>query len=489
MKSRAGHAQIPAPCHCDDALDMRWLAALTFVVVSLVALAARTIQPALSNLPNPLSLALPPLETAPLTVALTPDLMPTPRPSAYPLAASQTRETRQVSLLLAGDTGLNSSFQPVLAGFALRYGTRTPFDAATQDIAPLISADISFANLETVITDRNELSATPKMFGFRTHPDGVRELMRIGFNLFSTANNHALDYGPQGAAETLRHLDALGAAHAGLGHDGGAAAAPAMIERRGVRVALGAIGIGGSGFASSTPGRDHAGQLPFNDRNMDRVVSSLSASASDIRILSVHYGTEFNVWTSAAERQRFRQALEQGADIVAGHHQHVAAGIELIDGKAIFYGLGNFLHLGTQNMGRHGMCHDYGLVARLHLSGPEGGALKVRAIEAIPIMDMHVRPRLMGAQAAAERIHVLNYLAAQFGDAGVRFAIEPDGTGLHCAAGADALVGSIGVRCATGRKPEVPSAEVSRRIEAACARRIVRAPPPADRGGLPMVAP
>lgn len=459
---------------------MRWLAALTFVVVSLAALAARTLQPALSTLPNPLSLALSPLETAPLTIELVPDLMPSSRLSAYPLASSQARGTRQISLLLAGDTGLNSSFQPVLAGFALRYGARSRFDDVTQDIAPFISADINFANLETVVTDRNELSATPKMFGFRTHPDGVRELMRIGFNLFSTANNHSLDYGPRGAAETLRHLDALGAVHAGLGHDAEAAAAHAIIKQRGVRVALGAIGIGGSGFAPTTHARDHAGQLPFNDRNMERVVSSLSASASDIRVLSVHYGTEFNVWTSAAERRRFHLALERGADIVVGHHQHVAAGIELIDGKAIFYGLGNFLHLGTQDMGRHGICHDYGLVARVHLSGPQDGALEVRAIEAIPVTDMHVRTQRLEPRAAAERIHVLNSLNARLGDHGVHFAIEPDGTGLYCTAQAGELEGAIGVRCAASRTPMTPSAELSRRIDTACARRIVRGTSPSD---------
>jgi hypothetical protein len=140
-------------------------------------------------------------------------------------------------------------------------------------------------------------------------------------------------------------------------------------------------------------------------------------------------------------------------------------------------------------MGRHGLCHDYGLVARVHLSGPEGGDLHVRAIEAIPVTDMHVRPRPLDAEAAAERIHVLNHLGERLGATGVRFAIQPDGTGLHCAAGADQLAGAIGVRCAASPTPQDPPAALSRRIEAACARRIVRAVAPASgapsAGGTP----
>ena len=452
---------------------MRRLAAIAFILVSLAALAARLVGSGEVAIPLHLSLVLPPLETAPL-VPLTgnPDLAPV-QLAAHP-EAEVAPEEAQISILLAGDTGLNSSFQPVHAGFGLRYGSRIAFNAATPDIAGIINADVNFANLETVVTDRNSLSATPKMFGFRTHPEGVRELMRIGFNVFSTANNHAMDYGSAGAGETLRQLDALGVVHAGLGRTPAEAAEARVIERRGIRVAIGAIGIGGSGFAGTAKDASLGGQLAFTDANVSRVVSNLGSTDARVRILSVHYGDEFDVRTTTAERSRFQDVLARGADIVVGHHQHVVAGIERIGSKVIFYGLGNFLHWGTQNMGRHDMCRDYGLVARVHLAGPEGKPLEVRAIEAIPVTDMHDRPRPLDPVAASERIHVLNHLNEQFGVQGLRFGIEADGTGLYCGPGSERLRGRVGRRCAAGPDVTAPPGGLASRIVTACARRVVR---------------
>lgn len=452
---------------------MRRLAAIAFILLSLAALAARLVGSGDVAIPLHLSLVLPPLETAPLVpLSGKPSLAPVPL-AAHPEADDEPEED-QISILLAGDTGLNSSFQPVQAGFGLRYGARIAFNAATPDIAGIINADVNFANLETVVTDRNSLSATPKMFGFRTHPDGVRELMRIGFNAFSTANNHALDYGSAGAGETLRQLDALGVVHAGLGRTPAEAAEARVIERRGIRVAFGAIGIGGAGFGSTAQGANLGGQLAFTDANVSRVVSNLAMADASVRILSVHYGDEFDVKTTKAERSRFHDALARGADIVVGHHQHVVAGVERIGNKIIFYGLGNFLHWGTQDMGRHDMCRDYGLVARVHLAGSEGQPLDVRAIEAIPVTDMHDRPRPLDPLAAAERIHVLNHLNEQFGAQGLRFGIEADGTGLYCGPGSERLRGRVGRRCAAGSDVKAPVDGLASRIAAACARRVVR---------------
>lgn len=452
---------------------MRRLAAYTFILASTAALAARVTGAPEIAVSVPLTLALWPLETAPLlplpdTAGFAALSLP-----AHPEEVNAHTE-EQISIVLVGDTGLNSSFQPVQAGFALRYGSRIPFGDATPDIAELVSGDVNFANLETVVTDHNRLSGVPKMFGFRTHPDGVRALMHIGFNAFSTANNHALDYGAEGAGETLRHLNALGVAHAGLGRTAAGAADAALIERRGIRVAFGAIGLGGTGFGGAALNPDSGGQLALTDANLERVVLSLMSTDARVRMLSVHHGDEFDVKTSASERARFQDALARGVDIVVGHHQHVVAGIERAGAKVIFHGLGNFLHWGTQDMGRHDMCRDYGLVARVHLAGATGAPLDVRAIEAIPITDMHVRPRRLGPTEAGERIHVLNHLGEQFGAQGVRFGIEPDGTGLYCAAGAERLQGPIGQRCANAPVAISPPASLASRIAAACARRVVR---------------
>lgn len=458
---------------------MRLAAALCFIVMAGAALVARVIDPPLAldrlaafeayvpDLRSPLLVQVPRNERSFRDLSL-PGPLPAPEaPPAQPVE-------RQLTIVLAGDTGLNGSFQPVHAGFAFKHGARLPFGDATPGVAPLINGDINFANLETVVTDRNDLPASLKMFGFRTHPDGIRELLRIGFNVFSTANNHSMDYGSAGARETIRQLDALGVAHAGLGLTRASASAARIVERRGVRVAFGALGIGGSGFGSLGADEERPGQLTVSDRDLADVTASLNAASADYRILSAHYGAEFDVTTSSSDRRRFAAVIAGGADLVVGHHHHVAAGVELVDGKPVFYGLGNFLHWGTQDMGRHDMCHDYGLVARVHLSAPEGARLSVTAIEAIPVTGMHMKPRRMDAIASMERVQALNHLNRQFGEQGVRFAVEADGTGLYCTAGADRLAGEIGSRCAASPGYKAPAAALGTRIAAACAKRVVR---------------
>lgn len=379
-----------------------------------------------------------------------------------------------MTLVLAGDTGLNGSFQPVYASHGIKHGAKLAWSDATIEIAREINGDINFANLETVVTDRNDLSPNLKLFGFRTHPTGVKHLMQIGINLFSTANNHSMDFGLEGARETLRQLSDMGVAHAGLGSNRLTARTPRLMVLKGKSFAFGAVGIIGSGYGSPAEGEERVGHLSYSERDFGEATGALAATAADYRVLSVHYGQEFEVNTGASDQRRLSGALAQGADLVVGHHHHVVNGVEIVGGKAVFYGLGNFLHWGTQDMGRFDMCRDYGLVARVHLAAAPGERLSVRAIEALPITQMHKTPRVMTGEAGIARIHVLNHLAKRFGSTGVRFAPQADGTGLYCAAGAERLSGVIGERCARGFAVSEPSAELAAKIAAACSKKVVR---------------
>ena len=71
-------------------------------------------------------------------------------------------------------------------------------------IAADMDGDLAFINLETVITDRNDLAPEAKgkgAFHFRSHPAALKALIHAGFNLFSLANNHSFDYGAAGVEE------------------------------------------------------------------------------------------------------------------------------------------------------------------------------------------------------------------------------------------------------------------------------------------------
>jgi hypothetical protein len=129
-----------------------------------------------------------------------------------------------------------------------------------------------------------------------------------------------------------------------------------------------------------------------------------------------------------------------------------------------------------QNMGKFGICRDYGLMARLHLQKTESGRLVVRAVETIAVTDMHERPRRLSAASGRQHIYVLNHLAGQYDDArrgmkGVRFSPQADGTGLYCAPGAERLPGRIGDLCRARELPTAPSLALTRRIRGACGAR------------------
>jgi poly-gamma-glutamate synthesis protein (capsule biosynthesis protein) len=418
------------------------------------------------------------------------DIRPPGVPFALPLnealRGGKVRE-RSLTITLAGDTGLGGSTEPVHAEGGVRHGARHSWSALTQGIKALVTGDLNFANLETVVTDRNDLTAVDKAFNFRTHPAGVRHLTELGFNIFSTANNHAADYGDRGVRETIAQLATIESerrmkAHAGVGLDRRAAALPRVIEMNGARVLLSALGIGAGG---NRAGDMRAGQLAWGSKDdLTEILRGLTGTDGDYRMLSVHYGTELSVLPSEADRSRLRDTAlrEAGVDLVVGHHAHVASGVERVDGKLVFYGLGNFLHLGTQDMSRFNLCRDYGLFARVHLGAGEDGRLAAEAIEVVPITGMHLKPEPMQTAEAAKRVHVLNQLARRFDDPavrshGVRFSVQADGSGLACFAGETATNAKASTLCRGWRGPDEASEDLRRQIRAACGGEAVASAP------------
>jgi hypothetical protein len=149
----------------------------------------------------------------------------------------------------------------------------------------------------------------------------------------------------------------------------------------------------------------------------------------------------------------------------------VAQGVELNGKSLIFYGLGNFMHPGTTEMTRFGICRDYGLMAKVHLSRA-GKGWHIGAIEAIPLTKTDMRPERFPPADATTRIYALNHLAGELDDGkqafGVRFTPQPDGSGLYCAQGAAELGGKLGKLCQGWQEASAPPQEIAAQIDAAC---------------------
>lgn len=430
--------------------------------------------------------ALPPqfqLANAPLDAAASADRVDgRPIQMAPDRVAAPTADTapETITIVLGGDLGLGGSNEPVDPDGASRHGVNYRWGDLTQGIAPIIDGDVNFANLETVVTDRNDLSPMPKAFNFRSHPAGIRHLVGLGFNVLSTANNHAVDYGRAGLAATLAHLSAMEAsglkAWPGIGHGREHASRPADITVKGARIRIAAIGIGGNSLGIGSDASDRETMLSYgSDADFRETVTRLGNAEGDLRILSVHYGSELQVAPGADDVRRLRDEASQkaGIDVVVGHHAHVAAGVQIANGRLIFYGMGNLLHPGMQNMARLGVCRDYGLMARLHYARGPDGQLKPQAIEAIPLTDMHQSAAPLAGDEGRRRIGVLNHLATGLDDAvsgakGVRFKSQANGSGLYCMAGADQLPGRIGSLCRDWTLAEPATGTAAQQIMQSC---------------------
>jgi capsule synthesis protein PGA_cap len=225
----------------------------------------------------------------------------------------------------------------------LSEGPAVPFAG----VAPILaSADLLVANLECVISDRGEPQS--KAYTFRAPPAAADSLALAGVDVVSLANNHSLDYGPEGLRDTGQLLADRQIAAVGAGENEAAARAPAVVERNGLRVAfLAYVDVPvetGTGFdtrtwiaTTSSPGIAWA--------DTDHISADVTAARAhaDVVVVLLHSGLESRTEVTALQRAEAHAAIDAGAALVVGSHPHVLQGVEQYHGGLIAYSLGNFV--------------------------------------------------------------------------------------------------------------------------------------------------
>ena len=214
----------------------------------------------------------------------------------------------------------------------------------------LKDADITFANLEMSISNRGQ-KLIGKGVWLQADPKSVEGLKYIGLDVANIANNHILDFNDIAMFDTIDILDENNILHIGAGARLKEARQPAVVTIEGVRVGfLGYTDLYQYGYG--VPGQealryleakeDAAGVAPLKYDLIKEDVEALREDV-DILVVSLHWGTEESFVVSPEQRTLAHKILDDGADLILGHHPHQLQGIEIYNQKPIVYSMGNFI--------------------------------------------------------------------------------------------------------------------------------------------------
>lgn len=240
----------------------------------------------------------------------TPEPTPTPEPEYF-------------TLTFIGDCTLacNEYYQ----GTALGYDTVINGDYAypfAKTIQHFIDDDFTFANLECSLTDSNDRTA--KTFTFKTSADYAKIMTEGSVEFVTLANNHVLDYGQEGYADTKAAVEAEGIGYVGR-------------DEYAIYETESGLRIGVYGVSFGTVSQIQAG------------IAALKELDADFIIAALHWGDEGSYDVNSEQVTLAHAAIDAGADFVYGSHPHTLQPVEEYQGKYIYYSMGNWTFGGNTN--------------------------------------------------------------------------------------------------------------------------------------------
>jgi poly-gamma-glutamate capsule biosynthesis protein CapA/YwtB (metallophosphatase superfamily) len=263
-------------------------------------------------------------------------------------------ELATVSFAVAGDV---IPHEPVRAAAAAQGDGETGWQALFSDVADVFEgADFGFVNMETPVAPEHSRGTKPFMFDA---PVVLPQALKAsGIKIVSFANNHAMDQGWAGFAETREHLRETGLLFAGTSDNAASAFQPVFTEAHGIKVGwLGMTRWLNGNRNPDDPNAPHVNFFPYPGEaggapgaDEAAVLDAIKAARvqCDLLVVSIHWGIEYAPAPRPEDVDMAHKMLEAGASVVVGHHPHVLQPMETYrtqDGRntVIFYSLGNFL--------------------------------------------------------------------------------------------------------------------------------------------------
>jgi hypothetical protein len=339
--------------------------------------------------------------------------------------APYPHELARVSFAVGGDV---IPHEPVRAAAEAAGGGVEGWGSLLADVSDVFKgADFGFVNLETPVAPAHSKGSKPFMFDA---PVALPEALKAnGIKIVSFANNHVMDQGWAGFAETRDHLKEIGLQFAGSGDTAGQTWQPLVVESNGIKV--GWLGMTRWLNGNRNPDKDdqphvnffpypgESGGAPGADESQVLAAVKAAKAQCDILVISIHWGTEYAPAPRPEDVEIAHKMLDAGASVIVGHHPHVLQPIETYttnDGRmaVIFYSLGNFLSNQSRNYvdglmpDKDGDPRDsmIGLFSAVRNDyGPAGVKVELAHVGMLPVWGENNRNALAAGKAKTPNIH------------------------------------------------------------------------------------
>jgi poly-gamma-glutamate capsule biosynthesis protein CapA/YwtB (metallophosphatase superfamily) len=305
--------------------------------------------------------------------------------------------------------------------------------------------DARIINLETSVTTRNDYWPG-KTVHYRMHPANIGCLTAAGIDCCTLANNHVLDWGYEGLAETLATLDEAGIRHAGAGNNLEQAQAPAIlhpcpmtqatgheprITDHGPRAtdqhilvfAFGSITSGIPQEWAAGPRQPGVNLLEdLSESAAQRLAAQMRAAKGpdDMVVASIHWGGNWGYGIPDAQLRFAHRLIDEGIDLVHGHSSHHTKALEIYRGRPILYGCGDFL---TDYEGIGGYEAFRGDLALMYLIQLAPSSAELTELRLVPLQVRHFQLRRASAADVQWLHQMLNRQSAPFG---AQVSLNPD---------------------------------------------------------------
>ncbi len=249
----------------------------------------------------------------------------------------------------------------------------------------LKGGDIVYANLETPVAGSAlKYSGYPK---FNAPTEILAELKNNYFTHVSLANNHALDRGAVGLANTIKNVEDAGLV--GFGARVGSSTSPSngsstgssaesianyqITEKNGLKLGFLSYTYDTNGL---TLPKSKAGMLSYiNKEQIVKDIRDLKIQNVDATIVALHFGIEYKLQENASQRELAKLACDSGADIILGDHPHVLEPITFLQDSngrkcLVIYSLGNFIS------GMTNPYTDLGGILKVEITKTESGGVE-----------------------------------------------------------------------------------------------------------------